>query len=138
MSPGEAKAYEEYFKAQATAPEVDEDDYVPYVRTGKVDDYGYEVYNYGGKEVSFGKGTNPATGTVNPDVKNGTFKNGPSYQPDNIGGEKLKEQTNFEAEINGGTQKVWSYDGGKTLWVWDAKLNRYVDVTDQKEDLIKN
>lgn len=124
MSRGEAKAYEEYFNNQSAVTE-EEDDYVPYVRTGKVDDYGYEVYNYGGKEVSFGKGTNPVTGTVNLDVENGTFKNGPSYQPNNIGGEKLKA-TKYTGAINGGEQTLYTLpDDNDTYYIWDAKLNKY-------------
>ena len=125
MSRGEAKAYEEYFNNSQSAVTEEEDDYVPYVYTGKTDDYGYEVYNYGGKEMTAKPGINPLNGRYNKDVKNGTFKNGPSYQPDNIGGDKLKA-TKYTGTINGGVQTLYTLpDDNDTYYIWDAKLNKY-------------
>ena len=72
-----------------------------------------------------GEHVNPYTGTVNYDAQYGTFSNG--YQPDNIGGSKLRE-SGSTTTVNGNTQNIWIYDNGQTsqLVVWDGKQNQYV------------
>ncbi len=82
-------------------------------------------------------------GPINPDTKNGTFatkdKNGVEYQPDNVGGSKLKSSGKTVKEligegiIAGGTganvdsQKVWTTNG--KYYVWDGSQNKYIDVS---------
>ena len=105
---------------------------------------GYLLYvdSKSGKQTSLPKGINPYVGgdKVHKDLldKNGkydeskAFKNG--YQPNNINGKKLKavkgsDGKNLEYPMNGNTQSVWSYDNGKTLWVWDGLDNRYHQLT---------
>ncbi len=90
-------------------------------------------YDENGKKTLYDVGTNPYTGTVNPDIKNGTFDNG--YQPNNIEGKKLVVST----DKNGNTKKyklhgrdvtVWKITGdkGEKEWVWDGINNRYLDL----------
>lgn len=87
-----------------------------------IDENGNYRYYRDGKEYSFAQGINPHTGTVNADVKYGTFgQNG--YQPDNIGGQKLTK-TGETAIVNGHEQNVWKLPDG-TQWVWDDTVNRY-------------
>lgn len=104
--------------------------------TGTYDDYDNPIFrNSDGKTQAFGKGINPYTGTKHKDAKYGTFSNG--YQPNNIGGNKLVAQEEYEVYVNGNKQKVWSYDNGETLWAWDGSINEYVDVTSQRDKLRK-
>lgn len=104
--------------------------------TGTYDDYGNPIFrNSDGKTQAFGMGVNPYTGTIHKDAKYGTFSNG--YQPNNIGGNKLFAQEEYEVYVNGKKQKVWSYDNGETLWAWDGSINEYVDVTSQRDELKK-
>lgn len=105
-------------------------------QTGTYDNEGNRIFrNSDGKTQAFAEGINPYTGTKHKDAKNGTFSNG--YQPNNIGGKKLKAQTEYEVYVNGKKQSVWSYDNGKTLWAWDGSINEYVDVTSKKDELKK-
>ena len=69
-----------------------------------------------GNKYKMKQGYNPYTGTINPDAKKGTFSNG--YQPDNIGGVKLKASGKLP---NGKT--IWSCNGKK--YYWDGQANRY-------------
>ncbi len=104
--------------------------------TGTYDDYGNPIFrNSDGKTQAFGMGVNPYTGTKHKDAKYGTFSNG--YQPNNIGGNKLFAQEEYEVYVNGKKQKVWSYDNGETLWAWDGSINEYVDVTSKRDELKK-
>lgn len=104
--------------------------------TGTYDDYGNPIFrNSDGKTQAFGMGVNPYTGTIHKDAKYGTFSNG--YQPNNIGGNKLFAQEEYEVYVNGKKQKVWSYDNGETLWAWDGSINEYVDVTSKRDELKK-
>lgn len=89
-----------------------------YMRT---DEDGYYVFEKGGKEYKYEKGINPYTGTRNADTKNGTFSNG--YQPNNVGGDKLKKTGDF-VYVNGVKQNVWQTSDG-TRYVWDGTENRY-------------
>jgi hypothetical protein len=98
----------------------------------RTDDDGNSVFYRDGKEYTVEKGTNPYTGTKNSDAKHGTFANG--YQPNNVGGKKLSSVSGLSAEVNGVTQKVWTTDGGKTLYVWDGTKNRYEIVTKEQLD----
>ena len=93
------------------------------------------VFYRDGKKYTFDIGVNPYTGTKHKDAQYGTFSNG--YQPNNIGGKKLKAQSEYEVYVNGVKQSVWSYDNGKTLWAWDGSINEYVDVTSKKDELKK-
>lgn len=112
--------------------------------TGKLEDNGVHVIensknknqwiyidSNSGKQTTLNKDVNPYTGTVNKDTKNGTFSNG--YQPNNIGGKRLSAVVGNDGEklgfiVNGNQQTVWSYDGGKTLWVWYGKENTYREL----------
>lgn len=110
-------------------------DFIRFTYSSKDDDKGTSTFYRDGKQYTFERGVNPYTGTKNADVKNGTFSNG--YQPNNIGGKKLKAQAEYEVYVNGIRQSVWSYDGGKTLWAWDGSINDYIDVTSKKDELKK-
>lgn len=101
-------------------------------------------------DLTDGKGTQIVTdywqGTINPDTQYGTFgtvdKNGVRYQPDNVGGSKLKStgkkvrdyfgegnQGSTGANIDG--QTMWTTNG--RYYIWDGSQNRYIDVTSQIE-----
>ena len=108
-------------------------DFIRFVYSGSDAEKGTTTFYRDGKEYTFETGTNPYTGTKNSDIKHGAFSNG--YQPNNIGGKKLKSVPGYEVYVNGVNQSVWSYDGGKTLWAWDGTQNKYVDVTSKKNDL---
>lgn len=112
-----------------------ESDFIRFVYSGENAENGKQVFYRDGKKYEFDKGVNPYTGTKNADAKNGTFSNG--YQPNNIGGKKLKSQSEYEVYVNGVKQSVWSHDNGNTLWAWDGSINEYVDVTSQRETLKK-
>ena len=92
--------------------------------TGTYDDKGNPVFrNSEGKTQSFGAGVNPYTGTKHPDAKNGTFSNG--YQPNNIGGTKLKN-SGMTTSITGKSQTIWEANG--KYWLWRGDLNEYIEV----------
>ena len=80
--------------------------------------------NPNGKSVTVDKGINPYTGKKNKDIKHGTFSNG--YQPNNVGGKKLKAVTGESLNINGNQQNVWST--GKKNYVWSGAENTYYEV----------
>ena len=69
---------------------------------------------------------NPYTFTVNPDTKNGVWDNG--YQPNNIGGNKLKKVDT--TPIRGRIQNVFNLIKGHNTeyYVWDGEVNKYVQV----------
>lgn len=82
------------------------------------------------------------SGSINPDVKNGTFNskdvNGIKYQPDNVGGSKLKSSGKKVFQVLGkgsvgstgvnvDNQKVWTTNG--KYYVWDGSQNKYIDVS---------
>ncbi len=106
----------------------EEEEFTKYIYTGTQDDLGNNVFMYGegGKTFSFAQGVNPYTGSINPDVKNGTWSNG--YQPNNINGEKLSK-TGITDVINGVTQNVWQTPDG-TKWIWDGTQNKYLKYED--------
>lgn len=91
-------------------------------------DYVY-VDNNSGKKTTLPAGTNPFTGTVNPDAKGigNTFSNG--YQPNNINGTKL---TKADAKINvdGNEQSVWAANG--KYYFWKGKENKYLELTESE------
>lgn len=92
--------------------------------TGTYDNSGNPVFrNSDGKTQAFGAGVNPYTGTTNKDVKNGTFSNG--YQPNNIGGSKLKN-SGMSTNITGKNQTIWQANG--KYWLWRGDLNKYIEV----------
>ena len=120
----------ELLKQQVMASKAasEDEEFTRYIYTGTQDDLGNNVFMYGegGKTFSFGQGVNPYTGSINPDVKNGTWSNG--YQPNNINGEKLSK-TGITDVINGVTQNVWQTpDGSK--WIWDGTQNKYLMYED--------
>ena len=80
--------------------------------------------NPNGKSVTVDKGINPYTGTKNKDVKKGTFSNG--YQPNNVGGKKLKAVSGVSLNIGGNQQNVWTT--GKKNYVWSSTENKYYEV----------
>lgn len=83
--------------------------------------------------------TNYYNGPINPDALNGTFgtkdKNGVQYQPDNIGGIKLKSSGKKVSQVTGnknfkntsgvvvGNQTVWKY--GDAFVIWNGSKNTY-------------
>ena len=83
-------------------------------------------------------------GPINADTQYGTFstkdKNGVEYQPDNVGGSKLKNSGLKVGQIFGKAfgakgadlsgQKIWQTDDER-YFVWDGSINDYVDVTEQ-------
>ena len=92
--------------------------------TGTYDDNGNPIFrNSEGKTQAFGQGVNPYTGTKHPDAKNGTFSNG--YQPNNIGGTKLKN-SGMSTSITGKSQTIWEANG--KYWLWRGDLNKYIEV----------
>ena len=92
--------------------------------TGTYDDNGNPIFrNSQGKTQAFGAGINPYTGTKNSDCKNGTFSNG--YQPDNIGGTKLKN-SGYSTSITGKEQTIWEANG--KYWLWRGDKNKYIEV----------
>lgn len=92
--------------------------------TGTYDDNGNPVFrNSEGKTQAFGAGVNPYTGTKHADAKHGTFSNG--YQPNNIGGTKLKN-SGMSTNITGKEQTIWQANG--KYWLWRGDLNKYIEV----------
>ena len=92
--------------------------------TGTYDDNGNLIFrNSEGKTQAFAPGINPYTGTKNADAKNGTFSNG--YQPNNIGGTKLKN-SGMSTSITGKNQTIWQANG--KYWLWRGDLNKYIEV----------
>lgn len=83
--------------------------------------------------------TNYYNGAINPDTQYGTFgtkdKNGIQYQPDNIGGNKLKSSGKKVSQVTGdknfknssgigvGNQTVWLY--GNKYVIWNGSKNQY-------------
>ena len=92
--------------------------------TGTYDDSGNAIFrNSEGKTQAFAPGINPYTGTKHADAKNGTFSNG--YQPNNIGGTKLKN-SGMSTTITGKSQTIWEANG--KYWLWRGDLNKYIEV----------
>ncbi len=87
-------------------------------------------YNEEGELLSFDKGINPYTGTVNPDVANGTFANG--YQPDNYNGQKL-EKTASTSVMYGKEVPIYKNEYGVCM-MWDEIYNVYRSVEKEGED----
>jgi hypothetical protein len=92
--------------------------------TGTFDDNGNPIFrNSEGKTMAFGQGVNPYTGTKHSDAKHGTFSNG--YQPNNIGGVKLKN-SGMSTNVTGKNQTIWEANGKH--WLWRGDLNKYIEV----------
>ena len=125
----------DYYKALADYQDsLAEDELLFYEYAGDaVNDLGEIIgknYYYDGKLRTYDVGINPYTNTRNPDAKNGTFSNG--YQPDNVGGKKLKE-TGYEDDRNGKWQNIYTTGDGR-YWVWNGKLNEYEQVKNPEPD----
>lgn len=103
-----------------------EDEASLYTFTG-VNEDGRSVFYKDGKEYVYDYGINPYTGTKNPDAKNGTFNNG--YQPDNVGGSKLKKTGKTDV-VNGRRQNVWETSDG-TEYIWDGSQNMYLEYVEE-------
>ncbi len=73
-------------------------------------DDGSDTYNdrSTGRTISVPKGYNPYTGDVNEDIKYGTFANGNSYQPDNVGGHKLVYIGIDDINANGDKRRIFA------------------------------
>ena len=86
--------------------------------------------------------TNYYEGDINPDTQYGTFNtldsNGVKYQPNNVGGSKLKNSGYKVSDLFGAgntgstganidSQKVWKTSSGK-YYVWDGSQNKYIDL----------
>lgn len=137
MSAGEVAAYSNYYNEQktlATTNTTDTDDSgtdeFQKFNFARVDDDGNYVFYRDGKEYTIEKGINPYTGTTNPDVEHGTFKNG--YQPNNVGGNPLS-RTGITDVVNGVTQNVWQTEDG-TMYIWDGTQNRYRVYDDSENE----
>lgn len=92
--------------------------------TGTTDENGNLIFRDSkGKTQAFAPGINPYTGTKNADAKNGTFSNG--YQPNNIGGTKLKN-SGMSTSVTGKSQTIWQANG--KYWLWRGDLNKYIEV----------
>ena len=92
--------------------------------TGTTDSNGNLIFrNSEGKTQAFAPGVNPYTGTKHSDAKYGTFSNG--YQPNNIGGTKLKN-SGMSTNITGKNQTIWQANG--KYWLWRGDLNKYIEV----------
>ena len=83
-----------------------------------------------GKKTVMDSTINPYTGTRNKDVNNGVFSNG--YQPNNIGNKKLKEVKGARININGRSQRIFTYDD-KSYYYWDGKHNKYEKLTTEEK-----
>lgn len=83
-----------------------------------------------GKKTVMDSTINPYTGTKNADVSNGTFSNG--YQPNNIGNKKLKEVAGARININGRSQRIFTYDD-KSYYYWDGRNNKYQKLTSSEK-----
>ena len=83
------------------------------------------VDNNSGNKTTLSSGTNPYTGTRNKDIIYGTFSNG--YQPNNIGGVKLKKVDDVEISVKGNPQSVFYANG--VYYVWDGANNQYHMLT---------
>ena len=83
-----------------------------------------------GKKTVMDSTINPYTGTKNADVSNGTFSNG--YQPNNIKGNKLKEVAGARININGRSQRIFTYDD-KSYYYWDGRNNKYQKLTSSEK-----
>lgn len=89
---------------------------------GNADSLGEKVvYRMDGKNITVPAGTSPYTKTKNPDTEKGTLPNG--FQPDNIGGQKLKD-TLYGDYINGVWETIWALPDG-TEYIWDHTQNAY-------------
>lgn len=86
------------------------------------------VDNNSGKKTTLASTINPYTGTVNKDTTDGVFGNG--YQPDNIGGYKLKVYDAKAVEINGNKQNVYKLIKGHNTeyYAWNGANNTYFPV----------
>ena len=103
--------------------------------TKKKDDNTINLNGSSGQTIK----TNYYNGTINPDAKNGTFKttdkNGVRYQPNNIGGVKLKSSGKTVGQMTGdkefknssgvnvANQKVWQI--GNQYYIWNGSKNKY-------------
>ena len=83
------------------------------------------VDNNSGKKTTFDMYQNPYTGDINSDAYKGVFKNG--YQPDNVGGSKLKKVPEVEISVNGNKQSVWYTNG--VYYAWNGAENKYESLT---------
>ena len=97
-------------------------DFIRFVYSGSDAEKGTTTFYRDGKEYTFETGTNPYTGTKNPDAKNGTFSNG--YQPNNVGGDPLSKTGETDV-VNGVTQNIWKTSDG-TKYIWDGTKNKYL------------
>lgn len=81
------------------------------------------IDNNSGKKTTLSSKINPYTGTTNADTAYGVFSNG--YQPNNVGGSKLKKQGDT-VEISGNRQNIWTT--GTRNYIWDGSANVYREV----------
>lgn len=88
------------------------------------------VDNKSGKVLELPKGVSPYTGTKNPDVDNGgAYDNG--YQPNNIGGDKLRAAKYADGRIatynvNGFEYRIHTVNG--KFYRWDRASNAYIEL----------
>ena len=121
------EAETDYYNALANYEDGKTDDFYTYSGT---DDEGNNLYYKDGKQYSYAQGINPYTGNTNPDAKNGTFSNG--YQPDNVGGKKLKK-TGSQSDDTGVMQNIFTTGDGH-YWLWNGKINQYEEVENPEPD----
>jgi peptidoglycan hydrolase-like protein with peptidoglycan-binding domain len=121
----------EWQKAQAAASggdggnkKDDEPKKILWTATGTYDDKENPIFrDSNGKTQAFGAGVNPYTGKTHRDAKYGTFSNG--YQPNNIGGTKLKN-SGMSTSVTGKNQTIWEANG--KYWLWRDDLGEYIEV----------
>lgn len=81
-------------------------------------DTGRSIYYIDGEKYEFAKNVSPISGTLNPDIKYGTFND---YQPDNVEGHKLKE----DGVDRTTGETVYRTESGR-LYKYNSSQNRYV------------
>ncbi len=123
-------AQADYYSAMAKYNDSLEEEAPSFYTYSGVNDDGKAVYYMDGKSYTYDVGINPYTGTVNPDVKNGTFKNG--YQPNNVGGKKLSK-TDYQSDDNGIMQNIYTTGDGH-YWLWNGRLGKYEEVESPEPD----
>lgn len=87
-------------------------------------------YSFGDTSDNYEVNTAYYQGNLNSDAQYGTFKNG--YQPNNIGGQKLKDSgkkmkittTDRFGKTQTLIQTVWKTADGRK-WYWDGRYNKY-------------
>ncbi len=136
------QAYQNYYNAQQAAweKEMQEKQYRESVRQYNTN-LALQQKQFSETQKAQQIKTNYYSGDINPDTKYGTFKtkdkNGVYYQPDNIGGVKVKStgkkakdlygsNATNSSGVNIANQTVWECNG--KYYVWNGSKNKYEQV----------